>query len=101
MHYRSIRSFLLILSLSVLAAACGGAVPALLAPETILVNGKIVTVDADFSIVEAVAIRNGKFLAVGRFLQLTDKEMVDLIFGDLLPTKRECGCHSCRSKEMA
>ena len=44
--------------------------------------------------------RMGEFLAVGRSLQLTDKEMVDLIFGDLLRTKRECGCNSCRAKAM-
>ena len=33
--------------------------------DTILVNGHVVTVDADFSIAEAVAIRDGKFIAVG------------------------------------
>ncbi|HWP84699.1 MAG TPA: amidohydrolase family protein [Terriglobia bacterium] len=34
-------------------------------PDTILHNGKILTVDASFSIAQAVAIRDGKFLAVG------------------------------------
>jgi predicted amidohydrolase YtcJ len=34
-------------------------------PETILINGNIVTVDAEFSIAEAVAIRDGRILAVG------------------------------------
>jgi predicted amidohydrolase YtcJ len=34
--------------------------------DTILHNGKIVTVDDDFSMADAVAIRNGKFLKVGR-----------------------------------
>jgi predicted amidohydrolase YtcJ len=34
-------------------------------PDIIFVNGKIVTADRDFSIVEAVAIRDGRFLAVG------------------------------------
>ena len=34
-------------------------------PDTILVHGKIVTADAAFSIAEAVAIRDGRFLAVG------------------------------------
>src|SRR5436189_6288613 len=33
--------------------------------DTILVNGHIVTVDARFSIAQAVAIANGKFTAVG------------------------------------
>jgi predicted amidohydrolase YtcJ len=35
------------------------------APELILTNGKIVTVDPSFSVAQAVAIRNGKFTAVG------------------------------------
>src|SRR5579872_66597 len=34
-------------------------------PDTILVNGHIVTVDARFSIAQAVAIANGRFTAVG------------------------------------
>lgn len=35
------------------------------APDTILVNGHVVTVDAQFSIAEAIAIRGGRFTAVG------------------------------------
>jgi predicted amidohydrolase YtcJ len=35
------------------------------APDTILYNGKIVTVDGRFSIAQALAIREGKFVAVG------------------------------------
>ena len=34
-------------------------------PDTILVNGHVVTVDARFSIAQAVAITGGKFTAVG------------------------------------
>lgn len=34
-------------------------------PELILVNGKVVTVDQNFTVAEAVAARNGKILAVG------------------------------------
>ena len=34
-------------------------------PDTILVNGQVITVDARFSIAEAVAITGGKFTAVG------------------------------------
>src|SRR3990172_5444336 len=33
--------------------------------DTVLYNGKILTADAKFTIAEAVAIRDGKFLAVG------------------------------------
>jgi predicted amidohydrolase YtcJ len=38
----------------------------LLAPDLILYNGKIVTVDDKSTIAEAVAIKEGKFIAVGR-----------------------------------
>ena len=34
-------------------------------PDTILVNGHVVTVDARFSIAQAIAIRDGRFTAVG------------------------------------
>ena len=54
------------------AVCCAGAlgraqVPAELIsyPQAILYNGKILTVDNNFSTAEAVAIRDGKFLAVG------------------------------------
>ena len=43
------------------------------APDTILTNGKIITVDDQFRIAEAVAIRGGRFVAVG-----TDAEIVQL-----------------------
>ena len=35
------------------------------AADTILVNGKVITLDGAASIVEAIAIRDGKILAVG------------------------------------
>lgn len=41
--------------------------------NTILINGKILTVDSAFSIAQAVAIRGGKFIAVG-----TDEEIRSL-----------------------
>jgi predicted amidohydrolase YtcJ len=41
--------------------------------DMVLYNGKIATVDADFRIVQAVAIRDGKFIAVG-----TDRDIRDL-----------------------
>ena len=34
-------------------------------PDTILVNGHVITVDQAFSIVQAIAIRDGRFTAVG------------------------------------
>lgn len=39
--------------------------PNALAPDMIITNGKIITVDANFSFAEAVAVKNGKIVAVG------------------------------------
>ena len=72
-----------VLLLASFGLACSSTVPEELAPERILVNGKIITVDPDFSIAEAVAIRDGKFLAVGSSQQMRSlagakTEVVDL-----------------------
>ncbi len=85
-----ILSFLIVLILAVLAISCGGSIPDSLAPDRILVNAKIVTVDEDFSIAEAVAIRNGKFVAVGsdreiRALAGQGTEIIDLEGKTVLP----------------
>ena len=50
-------------------------------PDIVLYDGKVVTVDADFSIVEAVAIRDGRFLASGStdsIRELTGPDTVEL-----------------------
>ena len=54
------------IAISAALVACSAApgTPDAAAPELILYNGKIVTVDASFSIAQAVAIRNGRFTAV-------------------------------------
>ncbi len=45
---------------------CAGCSPALQLPaDTIVVNGKVITVDPDDSITEALAIRDGKIVALG------------------------------------
>lgn len=62
---RHSRSILLFGLLAVVSAAFAGNVPDVAAPDTILVNGNIVTVDKNFSIAQAVAIKDGKFMAVG------------------------------------
>ena len=61
-----------------------------LKPDQVLLNGKIVTVDEEFSIAEAVAIKDGKFVAVGsnadiRALVGPDTEEVDLEGRTVLP----------------
>src|SRR6185436_15426349 len=46
--------------------ACAQTPPELIAyPSLVLYNGKILTVDAQFSVAEAVAVRDGRILAVG------------------------------------
>jgi predicted amidohydrolase YtcJ len=52
---------LAVVALALLATAQTPATP----PDTILVNGHVVTVDARFSIAQAVAIAGGRFTAVG------------------------------------
>jgi predicted amidohydrolase YtcJ len=51
-------------------------------PDVIYINGKIYTLDKNNSIVEAVAVREGKILAVGKSKDLTEKyssaQVVDL-----------------------
>jgi predicted amidohydrolase YtcJ len=42
------------------------AIPMTLAPDLVILRGKIVTVNKDFSIVEAVAVKDGRILAVGK-----------------------------------
>ncbi len=52
---------------------CGSNIPGALAPDLVLYNGKIVTVDQDFSTAQAVAIKNGLLVAVG-----SDQEVLAL-----------------------
>lgn len=40
-------------------------------PDTILVNGKVLTVDAQFSTREALAVRGGRIVAVGSSAEVT------------------------------
>jgi len=39
--------------------------------DLILYNGKVITVDEDFSIAQAVAVKDGKFIAVGKNAEVT------------------------------
>src|SRR5438128_9727019 len=57
----------ILLVVCILAGCATGPAPALKpeAPDLVLYNGKIVTVDAAFSIAQAVAIRGDRFVAVG------------------------------------
>ncbi len=80
-----------VLGLGLLGILVGcGADLGVLHPDTLLFNGKIVTVDEDFSIAEAVAIKDGRFVAVGSNSQIRSlagdrTEMVDLEGRTVLP----------------
>jgi predicted amidohydrolase YtcJ len=59
-------------------------------PDTILINGNIVTVDAEFSVANAVAVRAGRILAVGtnddiKHLAGSSTTVVDLEGRTVLP----------------
>jgi len=66
--------------------------------DMILYNGKIITVDEDFSIAEAAAICDGKFIAVGSQgevmgYQGPETEMIDLEGETVLPGINESHIH--------
>ena len=69
------------------------------AADSIYVNGKIVTVDAGDSIVQALAIKDGKILAVGsdseiKALAGPSTRMVDLAGKTVLPGINDCHMHA-------
>jgi hypothetical protein len=59
-------------------------------PDAVFLNGRFLTVDADFSIAQAVAIRGGRFLAVGTTEEIHSiagphTDVVDLRGATVLP----------------
>lgn len=48
-----------------LSAFALAAVPNVLAPDMVIVNGKVLTVNDSFSVAEAIAVKDGKIVAVG------------------------------------
>ncbi|MEE2840720.1 MAG: amidohydrolase [Acidobacteriota bacterium] len=65
--------FVLSVGLLLILTHCSSPTPDALAPDLILHNARIVTVDGAFSVAQAVAIKNGRFLAVG-----SDSDIVPL-----------------------
>ena len=68
---------------ALLPSCSGGDIPAALAPDTIFHNAKIVTVDEDFFMAQAVAIKNDLLVAVASDSQIlalagTSTETIDL-----------------------
>ena len=78
--------------------SCSSAVPDALAPDMVLHGGKIVTVDESFSIAQAVAIKDGRIVAVGsdnEILSLSgaDTEVVNLEGKTVLPGFNDSHLH--------
>ena len=82
-----------ILAIALGAVECGAmdtASPAALAPDVVFHNGKIATVNSQFDIVEALAVRTGRIIAVGsnesvRALAADGTRIVDLEGKTVLP----------------
>jgi len=74
------------------------------APDTVLVNGKILTVDAQFGTREALAIRDGKIQAVGtsaemRRLAGPRSRVIDLQGRTVIPGLIDSHLHAIRAAE--
>src|SRR5438046_3430786 len=61
----------LVLSFGILAALAGSVALAQQNVDTLVTNGKILTVDADFRIVQALAIKDGRIVARGTSEQVS------------------------------
>jgi predicted amidohydrolase YtcJ len=83
---------------SLILAACRGPIPELLVADTILVNGNVITVDAQDTVAQALAIKNGRILAVGtdaeiRRLAGEDTRVIDLAGRTATPGLLDAHCH--------
>jgi predicted amidohydrolase YtcJ len=66
--------------------------------DMVIINGKVITVDNDFTIVQAVAVKDGKIVAVGtnneiRALADKDTEVIDLKGKTMLPGINDAHVH--------
>lgn len=98
-----VMAFVAVLSLAAAGCAQIGARPEVVRyADTVLVNGKIVTVDQSFSVREAVAIRDGKILAVGttaniRALAGDQTKVIDLQGRTVIPGLIDSHMHFLRA----
>lgn len=73
-------------------------VPPELAPDLVITNGKVITVDKDFSIAEAVAVKGDKIVAVGTNEEIKkligkNSRILDLKGAVMLPGINDSHCH--------
>ena len=86
------------------AIALAAAPAAAQAPDTILVNGKILTVDAQFSTREALAIRDGRIVALGtsadiRKLAGRETRVIDVQGRAVIPGLIDSHLHAIRAAQ--
>jgi len=86
------------------AIALAAAPAAAQAPDTILVNGKILTVDAQFSTREALAIRDGRIVALGtsadiRKLAGRETRVIDVQGRTVIPGLIDSHLHAIRAAQ--
>jgi predicted amidohydrolase YtcJ len=67
-------------------------------PDLLIVNGKVITVDSNFSIAQAVAVKDGKIVAIGTnsdIKTLTDKKtkIIDIQGKTIIPGINDTHCH--------
>jgi predicted amidohydrolase YtcJ len=90
---------------SALLAMCALAVPSPACPQnadTILVNGRILTVDSQFSIREAIAVRDGRITAVGNNADIRKQagpqtRVIDLQGRTVIPGLIDSHIHAIRA----
>jgi predicted amidohydrolase YtcJ len=86
------------------AIALAAAPAAAQAPDTILINGKILTVDAQFSTREALAIRDGRIVALGtsadiRKLAGRETRVIDVQGRTVIPGLIDSHLHAIRAAQ--
>jgi predicted amidohydrolase YtcJ len=86
------------------AIALAAAPAAAQAPDTVLVNGKILTVDAQFSTREALAIRDGRIVALGtsadiRKLAGRETRVIDVQGRTVIPGLIDSHLHAIRAAQ--
>jgi len=98
------RTIIRALVVAAAAAAWSNAAPAQTAADTVLLNGKIVTVDDRFTIAEALAVKNERIVAVGRTADIEKLKgpatrVVDLNGRTVIPGLIDNHAHFMRAAE--
>jgi len=101
---RGMRTIRVVITTALFAAAlvCGSRAASAQSPDLVLLNGKVVTVDAQSSLQEAVAIRDGKILALGRSAEIRrlagpTTRVVDLGGRTVIPGLIDSHLHAIRA----